>query len=790
MPIRPPALDDRRYEDLVAELVERIPAHTPEWTHPRPGDPGRTLIELFAWLGDALLYRVNLIPERQRFAFLQLVGRSLEPARPARGLVTVSLRESEPPVPVRVRPLASFPAVVPFEARSEFTVVPASARAFIKRRPQANEVSADVVQALANFHNQGRAVAPYVTVPLFAGGTPDPDGFDIVAGTTDRSLWLALLAGTAPAGVNQVDFNRTVRAALAPANGDDRPLLNIGYVPALPTTDPLEPATVRPPVPHVWEITANTTGIEPTPDRPWRPEYLALDRVTDTTRGLTRSGVLRFALPAGTVIYGPANDVRVDAFAGVGDRPPRVDDTAVAGRIVAWLRLRPSTPRARTSASETHFNPPGGGSLSGATSLSTETAPDVEHLRVVWTGINTVEVEQMVTRNQVTIGESNGGPDQSFQLPGTNVEPETLRIEVEEQTGWVPWNRVEDLGAISRDPQTAREARAYELDAEAGVIRLGDGVRSQIPPAGARLRVGLLRSCNGDAGNLPAGTLRTLTGNDLGNQPVGSRLEVNQLFAFTGGLASQSLRDAERSIPARLRHRERAVTAEDYRSLTEATPGVTVGRVELLPGFKPQQRFSGIPGVVTVMALPGRPLAPAPNPRADRPFLEAIHAYLDPRRPIGVELYVIGCEYVPLAVSVGVTVAAGADPDTTLQAIKDALRRVLWPLPGGGFDQNGWPLGRAVSNRELAVEVARVTGVSEVAGLNLFQRDPATRAWRAIGNPRDLREQDLQLLAWQLPELLGVVVVAADSAPLSVAAEINPFADPNAVGVPVVPDLC
>jgi predicted phage baseplate assembly protein len=97
MPIRPPALDDRRYDDLVAELVSRIPAHTPEWTHPRAGDPGRTLIELFAWLGDALLYRANLIPERQRLAFLRLLGEPLRAARPARGLVTIGDTQRDGP---------------------------------------------------------------------------------------------------------------------------------------------------------------------------------------------------------------------------------------------------------------------------------------------------------------------------------------------------------------------------------------------------------------------------------------------------------------------------------------------------------------------------------------------------------------------------------------------------------------------------------------------------------------------------------------------------------------------
>ena len=90
MPIKPPALDDRSYDDLVAELLARIPAHTPEWTHPRPGDPGRTLIDLFAWLGDTILYRANLIPERQRLAYLRLLGMPLKPAAAARGVVALT----------------------------------------------------------------------------------------------------------------------------------------------------------------------------------------------------------------------------------------------------------------------------------------------------------------------------------------------------------------------------------------------------------------------------------------------------------------------------------------------------------------------------------------------------------------------------------------------------------------------------------------------------------------------------------------------------------------------------
>src|SRR4051812_33892511 len=93
MPIRPPSLDDRRFDDLVDDLIARIPAHTPEWTNPRLGDPGRTLIELFAWLGDALLYRANLVPERQRLVFLKLLGMGLRPAQPACGIVSLSFAQ-------------------------------------------------------------------------------------------------------------------------------------------------------------------------------------------------------------------------------------------------------------------------------------------------------------------------------------------------------------------------------------------------------------------------------------------------------------------------------------------------------------------------------------------------------------------------------------------------------------------------------------------------------------------------------------------------------------------------
>ena len=88
MPLTIPTLDDRRYQDLLDEALARIPIHNPEWTNYNQSDPGVTLIQVFAFLTENLLYRSNQIPERNRRKFLSLLGVPLQPASSARGLVT------------------------------------------------------------------------------------------------------------------------------------------------------------------------------------------------------------------------------------------------------------------------------------------------------------------------------------------------------------------------------------------------------------------------------------------------------------------------------------------------------------------------------------------------------------------------------------------------------------------------------------------------------------------------------------------------------------------------------
>jgi predicted phage baseplate assembly protein len=86
-----PVLDDRKFQDLVDECKRMIPHFTPEWTDHNVSDPGVTLIELFAWMTDLLLYRVNQVPRRNYIKFLELIGISLAPPQPARAEVLFRL---------------------------------------------------------------------------------------------------------------------------------------------------------------------------------------------------------------------------------------------------------------------------------------------------------------------------------------------------------------------------------------------------------------------------------------------------------------------------------------------------------------------------------------------------------------------------------------------------------------------------------------------------------------------------------------------------------------------------
>ncbi len=103
MALPAPVLDNRKFADIVAEALALVPRYTPEWTDLNEGDPGRTLIELYAWLTEMTLFRLNQVPDLLYVKFLELLGLTLRPAEPATTELTFALVDP-PPAAVIVIP--------------------------------------------------------------------------------------------------------------------------------------------------------------------------------------------------------------------------------------------------------------------------------------------------------------------------------------------------------------------------------------------------------------------------------------------------------------------------------------------------------------------------------------------------------------------------------------------------------------------------------------------------------------------------------------------------------------
>src|SRR4051812_47616118 len=129
MPIESPQLDDLRFRTLFEQLRRQIPMYAPEWTDHNESDPGITLLQLFAHLGEQIGYRLNRLPDKAYLEFLKLIGVRLRPAEAARTMLELVLGKPELATAVTVAAGAKVlakgkPNLGPFELDANIDVVP------------------------------------------------------------------------------------------------------------------------------------------------------------------------------------------------------------------------------------------------------------------------------------------------------------------------------------------------------------------------------------------------------------------------------------------------------------------------------------------------------------------------------------------------------------------------------------------------------------------------------------------------------------------------------------------
>jgi hypothetical protein len=735
MPLPAPAIDTRRYRDLVAEALARIPVHNPEWNNFNDSDPGVTLLQLFAFMAESVLYRTNLIPDRNRREFLRLLGIPLQPARPARAMVAFTLQKDAAPTTIELSE-ELYAGSLPFVPERGLIAYPIEGRGYVKQRvddQRRAQLQTTYDQLYASIRHPLQTLDFYETRPMDppVAGAALP-ALDLTR-TVDRSVWLALFAldrgEAARNAARSMLAGATLTLGVVPAPGADGRVL----LPAQPATTSAAPQLVfeRP------DLTK--TG----------PAYLPID-VLHMDDVLSAAGVVELRLPdaAGLQTWDALGPLEV----GVGGYPPALDNADDLDRLITWIRIR--TPR----SSEQNDS----GSQAGAS--------------LCWVGTNATTAVQRMHMQGERLPDGTGEPDQGAVLG----RPPVIDTSVQLMVNGEIWDRVDDLTdagpevppvSFSRVVNAAAplpSAKAFTLDPATGEIAFGDGARGARPPRGALVTC-TYDHCDGTKGLVGIGAINKV------NAIPG--LQISNPVPTWDAADAEDVAAAEDRIPATWRHRNVLATPEDYVRIARETPGVRLGRVEVIPLLDPGLPEQISAGVVTLMVIPAtdpsQPDAPVPDPL----FLDTICAYLAPRRIVTVELHVCGPKYLPFALGVGIQAVPTEAEGPLRERVRAALLEFLSPLRGG-FDGAGWPLGKAVDPAELTAAAARVRGVAKVTGLLLLDGTGAKL------------EAPQPLTGLQLPRVVACVVAGETPTAQDLAGGAAPADAPAAMPVPVVPGEC
>ena len=177
-------------------------------------------------------------------------------------------------------------------------------------------------------------------------------------------------------------------------------------------------------------------------------------------------------------------------------------------------------------------------------------------------------------------------PDKLGDTPGITLEYDA---DGGVSRAWVKWNVLSDL----RDARP--DERGVSLDMRSGVLQFGNGVNGRVPPSGTRnIRVNYSYG-GGTLGNLPVGAISGLVSS------IPTVMSVTNFTPTGGGSDRENIHALQRVGPARLRHRGRAVTLDDYENLI-LTEFPEITAVKAFLGF--DSKGEKAPSFVTVVLLP------------------------------------------------------------------------------------------------------------------------------------------------------------------------------------------
>jgi predicted phage baseplate assembly protein len=379
-----------------------------------------------------------------------------------------------------------------------------------------------------------------------------------------------------------------------------------------------------------------------------------------------------------------------------------------------------------------------------------KSAPEVPQLRRLLT--NTTWASQAMTLTEEELGSSDGNPNQTFSTSQAPVllgqrlevgEPQLLspmeqaQIQtlegddaitlMQDESGqieraWVRWHEVPDFyGSGARD-------RHYRTNHLTGEIYFGDGQQGMVPPLGRNnIRLSVYRTGGGEQGDRPVESITQL------KTTVPYIDRVTNLEAAGGGAAQESLDQVKERGPKRLRHRGRAVTAQDFEDLAfEASPDVARARAVvpvfdpldsnpstslwLEPGGQAKASHTAVQsGAVQLLIVPrSSDRQPVPS----LVLLDRVEAFIRANCVPTISVQVAGPDWVAVSITAQVIPTTMEIGDAVRTLVLQSLDRFLHPLTGGSKGR-GWDFARQPHESDFYALIESLEGVDRVRSLQV-----------------------------------------------------------------------
>ena len=693
MALPTPKLDDCTFQNLVDEAKRRIPKYCPGWTDHNVSDPGITLIELFAYMTEQYLYRLNQVPDKNYIAFLNLLGTCLEPPQAATGSVTFDL--TSPPGPQQ-----TFTIKAGTEVAKQHTGIK---EAVVYWTDRDVDVLPAELQWILNTNNkegddwkdQSKAV--------------EVDGSD----KTQFQVW-----PTNPPTVQQafaLGFRNDLSAHTV--------VVEFTCVSNARGVADTTQATL-----WQWQAYQESTGKE--------AAWVDLKAELDKTQGLAQSEKVSFYLPDNCQSLGLGG-----TLARTWLRCSPVEDKSYeTSRIIKAVHARTwgiTVPVTNAQAVGTEILGTSNGQPSQSFSLAFGPCLEPEPLHSG--NVHDEDKAEWVVdvQNEQGVWESWTRVDHF----GDSSESDT-HYRIDAGAGMV------EFGPKILQPPTPQR---LQQDGQSTNRPLQERQFGRIPPQGRQIRIRRYRIGGGRQGNADTGEVNVL------RQGLPYVAGVSNRAPITGGKDAQTLEEAKLRAPARLRTQNRAVTAEDFEYWAQQVPGVGRARCVRREGpiNQPEQGADALskPGTVQLLVIPALPelvdvelqkyvdnLKQAQDKKdigklrqifqIPQETNERLVDALTPRLLLTTSIKCVEPEYVWVMVQATVKAMESTQKHLMQQRVIEALCRWLHPLYGGD-DGKGWPFDRGLTINKVYSLIDRIAGVEYTDAVNLmyWKKQPNSEKW-------------------------------------------------------------